>query len=153
MSLEWVDALLAELDGARAEDGPALHERVLDLLRAERPHYHWVGFYWVDGDALQLGAFRGAPTEHVRIPVGEGICGAAAAENATIIVPDVAADERYLACFIGTRSEIVVPIRAGGRVIGEIDVDSDQPDAFGEEDRGILEAIAERLGRLRNAAQ
>ena len=95
------------------------------------PHYTWVGIYLLDGDELVLGPFLGKPSPHTRIPLGRGICGAAAAEKATIIVDDVNADPRYLACSIETQSEIVVPIMSGGEVLGEIDIDSDQPAAFG----------------------
>jgi GAF domain-containing protein len=106
-------------------------------------HYSWVGIYLVEGDDLVLGPWKGPQaTEHVRIPVGQGICGAAAATGRTEVVDDVAADERYLACFPSTRSEIVVPIVYEGRVVGEIDIDSDRPAAFGEADRAYLERVA-----------
>ena len=96
-------------------------------------HYSWVGIYLVEGDDLVLGPWKGPQaTEHVRIPIGQGICGAAAASGETEIVDDVNTDERYLACFVSTRSEIVVPIAYEGRVVGEIDIDSDVPGAFGE---------------------
>jgi L-methionine (R)-S-oxide reductase len=110
-------------------------------------HYSWVGIYLVEGDDLVLGPWQGPEaTEHLRIPVGQGICGAAAASGITEIVDDVNADPRYLACFPSTRSEIVVPIAHEGRVVGEIDIDSDRPAAFGEEDRIFLERVAELLG-------
>ena len=109
-------------------------------------HYSWVGIYLVDGDELVLGPWRGPQaTEHVRIPVGQGVCGAAAASGQTEIVDDVNADPRYLSCFPSTRSEIVVPIAHDGRVVGEIDIDSDRPAAFGDEDRIFLERVAELL--------
>ena len=109
----------------------------------EIEHYSWVGIYLVDGDDLVLGPWRGPEaTEHVRIPVGQGVCGAAAASGETEIVDDVNADPRYLACFASTRSEIVVPIAHDGRVVGEIDIDSDRPAAFGDEDRELLERVA-----------
>jgi GAF domain-containing protein len=124
--------------------GPVL-ERTAKLLDRSFEHYGWVGVYLVEGDDLVLAAWSGPQaTEHVRIPVGQGICGAAAASGETEVVDDVAFDERYLACFPSTRSEIVVPIHAGGRVVGEIDVDSDAPAAFGDDDREFLE----RVGRL-----
>ena len=85
------------------------------------------------------------PSPHTRIPVGSGICGAAASEKSTIVVDDVNADSRYLACSIDTKSEIVVPIMDGARVLGEIDIDSDKPAAFGAADRGLLEPIAALL--------
>jgi L-methionine (R)-S-oxide reductase len=103
-------------------------------LIAERlPSYSWVGFYMLDSsdeNVLVLGPFRGASTEHVRIPVNEGICGAAITQDETVIVGDVSADPRYLACSLETRSEIVVPIRVRGRIVGEIDVDSHALNAF-----------------------
>jgi GAF domain-containing protein len=120
---------------------------VVDALEEQVEHHSWVGIYLVDGDELVLGPWRGPEaTEHVRIPVGEGVCGAAAASGATEIVDDVNADPRYLACFPSTRSEIVVPIFHEGRVVGEIDIDSDRPAAFGEDDREALERIALQIG-------
>ena len=93
-----------------------------------------------------LGPWQGPEaTEHVRIPVGQGVCGAAAASGHTEIVDDVDADPRYLSCFPSTRSEIVVPIAYDSRVVGEIDIDSDRPAAFGDEDRAFLERVAELI--------
>jgi L-methionine (R)-S-oxide reductase len=117
------------------------------LLKDSVPHYTWVGVYKLVGNELVLGPFAGRPSPHVRIPLGRGICGAAAAEQKTIIVDDVSADERYLMCSIDTRSEIVVPIMRDGEVLGEIDVDSDEPAAFGERDKHLLESIAAMLAR------
>ena len=116
---------------------------VVDVLHDRFPHYSWVGIYLVEGTELALGPWRGPQaTEHVRIPVGQGICGAAAATGRTEVVDDVNADPRYLACFPSTRSEIVVPIAFQGQVVGEIDIDSDEPAAFGEADRAFLERVA-----------
>jgi GAF domain-containing protein len=115
----------------------------VDVLHDGFEHYSWVGIYLVEGDELVLGPWKGPQaTEHVRIPVGAGICGAAAASGSTEIVDDVQADPRYLACFPSTKSEIVVPIRYEGRVVGEIDIDSDRPAAFTEDDRAFLERVA-----------
>lgn len=126
-----------------AEHGEDVLQRVVDVLHDEIEHYSWVGVYLVEGDDLVLGPWRGPQaTEHVRIPVGQGVCGAAAASGETEIVDDVNADPRYLACFPSTRSEIVVPISHEGRVVGEIDIDSDRPAAFGEDDRVLLERVA-----------
>jgi L-methionine (R)-S-oxide reductase len=128
------------------EDSDEILRQVVDVLRERFDHYSWVGIYFVEGDELQLGPWNGpAATEHVRIPVGEGVCGAAAASGVTEIVDDVNADPRYLACFPSTRSEIVVPIARNGSVVGEIDIDSDRPAAFGEEDRAFLERVAELI--------
>jgi len=123
-------------------DGDPLQEAV-DVLHDRFDDYSWVGIYLVDGDELVLGPWKGpAATEHVRIPVGQGVCGAAAATGRTEVVDDVDADSRYLACFPSTRSEIVVPIAYEGRVVGEIDIDSDRPAAFGDDDRAFLERVA-----------
>jgi GAF domain-containing protein len=121
----------------------------VERIAASLPAYNWVGFYWLDlGDSqmLELGAFVGAPTEHTRIPVSRGICGAAVALGETIVVDDVRADPRYLACSLGTKSELVVPIRAHGRVVGEIDIDSRREAAFGPADRAFLEGCAALIG-------
>jgi GAF domain-containing protein len=116
---------------------------VVDALYERIDHYSWIGIYLVEGDDLVLGPWRGPQaTEHVRIPVGAGVCGAAAASGRTEVVDDVAADSRYIACFPSTRSEIVVPVHYGGRVVAEIDVDSDRPAAFGPADRELLERVA-----------
>ncbi|HKV45660.1 MAG TPA: GAF domain-containing protein [bacterium] len=127
-------------------EGPA---RVVEYLRDRFSHYDWVGIYWVEGRDLVLGPWKGPEaTEHTRIPIGRGVCGAAAASGRTEIVPDVRADARYLACFASTQSEIVVPIRAGGRVIGEIDIDAKALNAFGPADQQFLEAVAALLATL-----
>ena len=118
----------------------------------EKPDYSWVGIYLLDGNELVLGPFEGRPSPHTRIPLGRGICGAAAAEKATIIVDDVNADPRYLACSVETRSEIVVPIMkddGSNDVLGEIDIDSDRLAAFDATDQKMLEAVAALLaGRM-----
>jgi L-methionine (R)-S-oxide reductase len=116
--------------------------RVVDILKHEIPKYTWVGIYLLDGDELVLGPYLGKPSPHTRIPLGRGICGAAASERATIIVDDVNSDPRYLACSIETQSEIVVPILRGDTVLGEIDIDSDGRAAFGPDDQRLLEAVA-----------
>ncbi len=120
-------------------------ESAVRVLKEGEPRFTWVGIYLREGDELQLGPFLGKPSPHARIPIGEGICGAAVREEQTIIVPDVNADPRYLACSLETRSEIVVPIFQNGAVIGEIDIDSDVPDAFKDADRRLLEKAAALL--------
>ncbi len=113
------------------------------------PHYSWVGIYEVQGSDLVLTSWSGpSATQHVRIPVGQGICGAAIAAKDTVVVPDVNADPRYLACFLNTASEIVVPIMKGGAAVAEIDIDSDQTGAFQAPDRDFLAWVAEQLARL-----
>jgi len=133
-----------------ASDATAAMTDAVALLKARLPHYTWAGIYLLEGDTLVLGPYLGKPSPHTRIPLGQGICGAAATQQATIIVDDVNADPRYLACSIETKSEIVVPIMDGARVLGEIDIDSDQPAAFGQADRDLLEQVAAALAaRLR----
>ena len=137
-ALESVDRIVN-----RGGDADDVLREVVDVLHDRFDHYSWVGIYLVEGDELVLGPWRGpAATEHVRIPIGRGICGAAAASGRTELVADVDADARYLACFASTRSEIVVPISYEARVVGEIDIDSDRPAAFDESDRAFLERVA-----------
>ena len=130
---------------AASPNAHAAMKQVVQLLKDAIPYYSWVGIYLIDGDELVLGPFLGKPSPHTRIPLGRGICGAAATEKATIIVDDVNSDPRYLACSIETKSEIVVPIMNGSEVLGEIDIDSDQPAAFGPADRELLEQVAPLL--------
>jgi GAF domain-containing protein len=128
-------------------------QRTVDLLHTRFEHYTWVGIYLLEGGELVLGAWQGPEaTEHVRIPVGAGICGAAAASGTTEIVDDVRADPRYLVCFPSTRSEIVVPIHFHGEVVGEIDIDSDRPAAFDEIDQRFLEHVARMVSSPCGAA-
>ena len=103
-----------------AADLTALQNFIVEIIPHNLPYYNWTGFYMLDSanpEMLVLGPFRGAPTEHVHIPVSQGICGAAVAQNHTVIVDDVHSDSRYLACSLETRSEIVVPIRVNGTVV------------------------------------
>ena len=143
------------LNGLRAEiadapDPTAAAQRAVELLHDRFTHYDWIGIYWVEGSDLVLGPWVGPEaTEHTRIPIGTGVCGAAAESGRTEIVPDVNADPRYLACFASTKSEIVVPIFDGGEVIGEIDVDGSDLDAFDEMDAQFLEEVAALVAPLR----
>jgi L-methionine (R)-S-oxide reductase len=130
---------------AAAPNAQSAMTQTVRLLKDAIPYYTWVGIYLLDGNELVLGPYLGKPSPHTRIPLGRGVCGAAAAEKATIVVDDVNADPRYLACSVETKSEIVVPIMQGSEVLGEIDIDSDKPAAFGQSDRSILESIAPML--------
>ena len=147
MPVDTHDQTLANIDDAiRTERDPErAMRRVVEVLKHQMPHYTWVGIYRLEGDELVLGPFLGKPSPHTRIPIGSGICGAAARERETIIVDDVNADSRYLACSLETKSEIVVPIMSGARVVGEIDIDSDRPAAFGDGDKRLLESVASLL--------
>ena len=144
-----LDAVTAAL--ASEQDATRAMQTTVQLLATHLPDYSWTGIYLLDGNELVLGPFVGKPSPHTRIPLGRGICGAAAAEKATIIVDDVNADPRYLACSIETKSEIVVPIMLDGEVLGELDIDSDRKAAFGRDDQALLEKVAEQLApRLAN---
>lgn len=121
---------------------------ICELLHREVGHYDWVGFYLVEGSDLVLGPFVGEPTEHMKISFGEGICGQAAERKDTFIVQDVSKETNYLACSPKVRSEIVVPIFNGEKIIGELDIDSHTPSSFTEEDRKFLEQIARLVAPL-----
>jgi GAF domain-containing protein len=140
-ALLQVDAILSRISGR-----PALQE-VCRFLRQSFSHYPWVGVYRLEGTELVLDAWDGPQaTEHSRIPLELGICGQAAREDRTVIVDDVRSDPNYLACFLETRAEIVVPVRYGGRVVGEIDIDGNAVSVFDASDRRFLESVAEKLG-------
>jgi GAF domain-containing protein len=146
-ALNLIRTIVAEAPGPEAAA-----QRVVEALHDRFAHYDWIGIYWVDreADELVLGPWIGPEaTEHTRIPIGVGICGAAAASGQTEIVADVDADPRYLACFTTTRSEIVVPIFADGQVIGEIDIDGSDTGAYDETDARFLEEVAALLAPLR----
>ncbi len=133
---------------ARAAGRDESLRSIVRLLSEANPHFTWTGIYLLEGEVLVLHNQVGLPTPHERIPIGQGICGLAAREQKTVVVPDVGKDERYLACSLTTRSEIVVPIFKGKSVVGEIDVDSDIPDAFDEADRWLIEEAAGVVGDL-----
>src|SRR5271165_6567323 len=144
--------LIASVDllAQQASSAEELMTAITKLLFAKLNKYNWVGFYMLEKGAvppmLVLGPFQGAATPHTRIPLNQGICGAAASSGATVVVDDANADPRYLACSLETKSEIVVPVLANGEVVGELDIDSHSPAAFGEEDRRLCEHAAKVLG-------
>jgi L-methionine (R)-S-oxide reductase len=146
--------LIPELDAlaAKAASGDALMKSVVGLLHEKMTRYNWVGFYMIekepDRDMLVLGAFKGTMTPHTRIPLNQGICGAAASSGKTIVIDDVNSDARYLACSLETKSEIVVPIFVKGKVVGELDIDSHFLAAFQDEDRKLCEHAAEIVGKF-----
>ncbi len=139
---------------ALAEAAPTaadLMKGVCQLLHDGMLKYNWVGFYLLEPGAappmLALGAFVGAMTPHTRIPLNQGICGAAASSGQTIVVDDVSKDPRYLACSLETKSEIVVPVFVKGKVAGELDIDSHFPAAFGAEDQELVQYCAAVVGK------
>jgi L-methionine (R)-S-oxide reductase len=128
-----------------------LMQRMVKLLHDRMLKYNWVGFYMLEPGAeppmLVLGAFEGAMTPHTRIPLHQGICGAAASSGQTVVVDDVSKDPRYLACSLETKSEIVVPIFARSKVVGELDIDSHFPAAFTGEHQLLVQHCAMLVGR------
>lgn len=121
-------------------------QRIVDFLQSNFTNYTWVGVYLLKNNILSLGPWKGPhATEHTEIQIGDGICGAAAKTGKTENIPDVNKDNRYLSCFISTRAEIVVPIIYNKKVLGEIDIDSDTPNAFSQKDEAFLEKIADML--------
>lgn len=138
------DQILNEIESAlqQAPDSPAALQATVEILDREFDYFTWTGFYLVDKDELQVGPYVGQTTPHTRIKIGQGICGAAAKSKKTIVVDDVSADSRYLTCSLETKSEIVIPLLDGDRVLGEIDIDSDTPAAFSKQDAVFLEQVA-----------
>jgi GAF domain-containing protein len=126
----------------------ALAETLVDALRKAVPQSSWVGVYWLRGQELVLGPYLGPPTEHTRIPVGVGVCGTAVSEDEDQVVPDVRQVRNYLSCSPRVRSEIVVLIRCRGQVVGQIDMDSEQVNAFTPDDHCVLKAVADTFGGL-----
>lgn len=125
-------------------------QKICDLLRKEVSHYNWVGFYFHNENEkiLELAQYSGTPTDHTIIPFGKGICGQVALSNQNFVVPDVKAQDNYIACSITVKSEIVVPIFVNGKNIGQIDIDSETLDPFTKEDERFLEWVCERVSNL-----
>ncbi len=125
-------------------------QSICDYLKNNIPHYDWVGFYFADhtNQTLHLGPHAGDPTDHTVIPFGKGICGQVALSNTNFLVPDVAAQDNYIACSIDVKSELVVPLFVNRKNIGQIDIDSHIFDAFSEEDERFLEEVNKIVSKL-----
>jgi len=134
-----------------ASTAQELMQSMVKLLHERMLKYNWVGFYMLEPGAvppmLVLGAFEGAMTPHTRIPLNQGICGAAASSGQTVVVDDVHKDPRYLACSLETKSEIVVPVFAHGKVVGELDIDSHFAAAFTSEHQEFVQYCAKLVGK------
>jgi L-methionine (R)-S-oxide reductase len=149
------EQLAAELTAIAdaSNDVEELMSLIVGRLQERLPHFNWVGFYMVEkgrlgeDPMLVLGPYVGAETPHKRIPLNQGICGAAVSSGQTVVVDDVNADPRYLACSIETKSEIVAPVFVKGNVVGELDIDSHTPAAFTDSDRKLVEHCAALVGR------
>lgn len=123
---------------------------ICELLREHIDYYNWVGFYMANHETqtLHLDAFAGEPTDHTVIPFGKGICGQVAESNANFVVPDVKAQDNYIACSITVKSEIVVPLFKDGKNIGQIDIDSHTIDPFTKDDEDFLEYVNEQVAHF-----
>ena len=123
---------------------------ICKLLEANVAYYNWVGFYFKNADKneLKLGPYVGEPTDHTIIPFGKGICGQVALSNKNFVVPDVTAQDNYIACSITVKAEIVIPIFVNGENIGQIDIDSNTPDPFTKDDEHFLEFVCKKVAEL-----
>ena len=135
------------------QEGKSRHEKLKDVcqfLSNSVEHYDWVGFYFANHDAktLHLGPYVGAETDHTVIPFGKGICGQVAESNTNFVVPDVAAQDNYIACSFTVKSEIVVPLFVNGVNIGQIDIDSHVLDPFTKDDELLLEFVNQEVAKL-----
>ncbi len=157
-NLHRIDEVREQVDRLNSEARTAdqLMKDITVLLNQEMLKYNWVGFYMIEPGAdppmLVLGHYQGAMTPHTRIPMNQGICGAAASSGKTVVVDDVKSDQRYLACSLETKSEIVVPVFVHGKVAGELDIDSHFPAAFPVEDRELVEYCAQLVGKWLESA-
>jgi GAF domain-containing protein len=124
--------------------------KICEYLEANIDYYNWVGFYFKNGDKheLKLGPYVGEPTDHTIIPFGKGICGQVAVSNKNFVVPDVSAQDNYIACSISVKAEIVIPIFVNGENIGQIDIDSNTPNPFTEADERFLEFVCTEVASL-----
>ncbi len=151
--LTKIDAIKKEIyEIARGADSALnLMTEIVEVLQSRMLKYNWVGFYMLGADTdpamLILGPYKGAMTPHNRIPLNQGICGAAASTGKTVVIDDVSKDSRYLACSLETKSEIIAPIFVGGKVVGELDIDSHFLSAFKHEDRELIEYCSDVVGK------
>ncbi|MHB1148366.1 MAG: GAF domain-containing protein [Lutibacter sp.] len=124
---------------------------ICDFLKQEIDYYHWVGFYFKNGNKaeLKLAEFAGEPTEHTIIPFGKGICGQVAISNKNFVVPDVTDQDNYISCGFKVKSEIVIPIFVNGENVGQIDIDSHITNPFSEVDEQFLEFVCEKVAQLK----
>ncbi len=124
--------------------------KICELLEAHIDYYNWVGFYFKNGDKLELklGPYVGEPTDHTIIPFGKGICGQVAVSNQNFVVPDVSAQDNYIACSITVKAEIVIPIFVDSENVGQIDIDSNTPDPFTEADERFLEFVCKEVAKI-----
>ena len=144
MKQELSQRLIKDLENFDTISGIELQKSLVQWLDEEVSYYNWTGFYFMNDEKqqLEIGPYVGAYTDHTVIPYGRGICGQVAVSGKTFEVPDVHAQDNYLACSLATKSEIVIPIYKGEDLVGQIDIDSHQLDPFTQEDHDLLEAVA-----------
>jgi GAF domain-containing protein len=150
MTFAELKPLVVEIVTAQHTNRDEKLKLICALLEANVVHYNWVGFYFANptSQTLHLGPYVGAPTDHTVIPYGKGICGQVAVSNANFVVPDVAAQDNYIACSFTVKSEIVVPLFVNGENIGQIDIDSNTLDPFTAEDERFLEYVNNQIAVL-----
>lgn len=141
---------IEEILRKRHETPETRMQEICQLLKNGIPHYDWVGFYFKNGnkEELKLGPYAGLPTDHTIIPFGKGICGQVALSNENFVVPDVKAQNNYIACSIHVKAEIVVPLFLNGENVGQIDIDSNTPDPFTQEDEEFLEFVNKGIAKI-----
>ena len=147
------DTLKPQVEAVIANSSLSKDEKLLNickLLETNIEYYNWVGFYFKNGDKneLKLGPYVGEPTDHTIIPFGKGICGQVAVSNKNFVVPDVSAQDNYIAFSITVKAEIVIPIFVNGENIGQIDIDSNTPDPFTEADERFLEFVCQKVASI-----
>ena len=147
------ELLKPEVSNIVAQDKKTVKERlqeICELLMNNLPAYDWVGFYFANHNTktLHLGSYAGEATDHTVIPFGKGICGQVAESNANFVVPDVKAQDNYIACSITVKAEIVVPLFVNGVNVGQIDIDSKTIDPFGKADEEFLEFVNSRVATI-----
>ena len=150
MTLKTLEPKVTEIVSNSNETVEKRLLQICELLEAHVDYYNWVGFYFKNGDKneLKLGPYVGEPTDHTIIPFGKGICGQVAVSNKNFVVPDVAAQNNYIACSITVKAEIVIPIFVNGENIGQIDIDSNTPDPFTQDDERFLEFVCQKVSEI-----
>ena len=147
--LDELRSKIPSIINSKAEVHVRLQE-ICDLLQESISYYDWVGFYFQNGnkEELKLGPYAGEPTDHTIIPFGKGICGQVALSNENFVVPDVKAQDNYIACSINVKAEIVIPLFVNGKNVGQIDIDSNTPNAFSRDDEDFLEFVNNEVAKI-----
>lgn len=150
MNLESLKPKVITILNQTKSDRTTKLQKLCEFLKEKVPYYNWVGFYFANHvtKTLHLEAYAGEPTDHTIIPFGKGICGQVAVSNQNFLVPDVSAQDNYIACSIAVKSEIVIPLFVNGENIGQIDIDSHTLNPFTEADERFLEYVNQEVAKL-----